>query len=152
MAATEQFINELEGQLQQARSDLLAAKLQISDQSVEIDNLKAKLQAQIEQVSHYVEERRNFEESFENLRSQLEILQSEKLELSQMVKDRESSLHPMQLQHAMFGNQSHNGAEMNQTATNPLQTPFNLSASFNRQELQKQIETLNKQVFEATKK
>ena len=42
MAATEQFINELEASLQEARSELLSAKLQISDQNVEIANLKVK--------------------------------------------------------------------------------------------------------------
>jgi prefoldin subunit 5 len=42
-----------------------------------------------------MEERRNFEESFEVLRSQLELLQSEKLELSQMIRERESTLAPM---------------------------------------------------------
>ena len=31
MAATEQFINELEANLQEARAELLSAKLQISD-------------------------------------------------------------------------------------------------------------------------
>ena len=38
-------MNELEEQLHQARAELLSAKLQISDQSVEIENLKARLNA-----------------------------------------------------------------------------------------------------------
>ena len=47
-------------------------------------------------MSQFLEERRNIDESFENLRSQFEVLQSEKLELSQMVRDRENAMGPMQ--------------------------------------------------------
>lgn len=36
LAETEQFISELEQELQQARADLLSAKLAISDQNVEV--------------------------------------------------------------------------------------------------------------------
>jgi len=57
--------------------------------------LKVKLNSYYSQVHHIMEERRNFEESFEVLRSQLELLQSEKLELSQMIRERESTLAPM---------------------------------------------------------
>ena len=46
MAATEQFINELEASLQETRTELLSGKLQISDQKVEIANLKARLNVQ----------------------------------------------------------------------------------------------------------
>ena len=101
MAATEQFINELEAQLQQARADLLSAKLQISDQNVEVENLRVKLNVQSGHVNQILEERSKFEESFDNLRAQFEVLQSEKLELSQMVRDRESTLAPGQLQSVM---------------------------------------------------
>ena len=95
MAATEQFINELEAQLQQARSELLSSKLQISDQKVEIENLKAKFLSQNNQISQFLEERRTFEDSFNQLRSQFELLSAEKLELSQLVRERESALGPI---------------------------------------------------------
>ena len=49
---------------------------------MEIENLKVKVNSYYTQVHQIMEERRNFEESFEVLRSQLELLQSEKLELS----------------------------------------------------------------------
>lgn len=68
--------------MQQARAELLSSKLQLSDQNVEIANLKNRLNAQSNQINQILEERRNYEESFDNLRSQLEVLQSEKLELS----------------------------------------------------------------------
>ena len=47
-------------------------------------------------MNQFLEERRNIDESFEHLRSQFEVLQAEKLELSQMVRDRENALGPMQ--------------------------------------------------------
>jgi len=46
----------------------LSAKLTISDQNVEIENLKFKLQSVSSQVNQFVAERRTFEESFENMR------------------------------------------------------------------------------------
>ena len=52
-------------------------------------------------MNQILEERSKFEESFDNLRAQFEVLQSEKLELGQMVRDRESTLAPGQLQSAM---------------------------------------------------
>lgn len=68
MQATESFICELEVQLQKARSELLAAKLTMSDNNVEIENLKVKNDIVSNQVNQFFEERRNFESSFENLR------------------------------------------------------------------------------------
>ena len=52
-------------------------------------------------MNQILEERSKFEESFDNLRAQFEVLQSEKLELGQMVRDRESTLAPGQLQSVM---------------------------------------------------
>ena len=71
---------------------MLSAKLTISDQTVAIENLKVKNNIVSAQVSHFLAERQSFEESFENLRQQLGVLHSEKLELSQLIRDRESTM------------------------------------------------------------
>ena len=43
-------------------------------------------------VGRVIDEKKSLEESFANLRQQLDILQSEKFELSQLLRDRESTL------------------------------------------------------------
>ena len=89
MRETEQYLNELETQLQQARTDLLGAKLQLSDNQVEIQSLRGKLEAQAENVNQFVNERQSLEDSFGNLKRQLEALHTEKIELSQLLRHRE---------------------------------------------------------------
>ena len=119
------------------------------------------------QVNQILEERRNFEESFDNLRSQLEVLQSEKLELSQMIRERESSLQPAQLQphlqQAMSNNnsaqtgdnsphmmQQHHFMAFQQNSNN--QNQFSDANINSNNDLKRQIDALNRQVYEASKR
>ncbi len=71
---------------------MLGAKLELSDNQVEIQSLKSKLEAHNFSVNQYLGERKDLEDSFDNLKNQLDILQSEKLELTQMVRNRENTL------------------------------------------------------------
>ena len=129
----------------------------MSDQSVEIEALKQKLAIQSQQVSQFLDDRKHLEESFEHLRQQHEALGHEKLELSNIIKDREQQLATQNLsmqntQHLMGGNSPHMTASTQaQTGSNHIMA-FNPQSSINRTELHKQIDMLNRQVFDHAKR
>ena len=137
---TEQYVTELEAQLQKARQDLLSTKLELSDNQVELKSLKSKLEAQGVSVGRVIDEKKSLEESFANLRQQLDILQSEKFELSQLLRDRESTLLTQQTNY-----QSNYQALVTKSESQQVES------SGLKSELQRQIADLNRQIYESHK-